>query len=242
MSVIAAAGAFALALTHVFAVRLRFLRGVPRNRWLSGAGGISVAYVFMHLLPELARAQERFDAAGGPVLEAIEKHVYVVALLGLTLYYGLDRLALESRRRRAGRAGIDETTGGVFWVHVASFSLYNVLIGYLLVHREEPTPRALVFFIVVMALHFLVTDFSLWEHHKDRYTRAGRWILAAAVVGGWFAGRVTDVSELFVASMTAFLAGGIVLNVLKEEVPEERGSRFGAFAVGVAAYAALLLL
>ncbi len=41
--------------------------------------------------------------------------------------------------------------------------------------------------------------------------------------------------------MFAFLAGGVVLNVLKEELPEDRKSRFSAFAVGSAAYAALLL-
>ena len=32
------------------------------------------------------------------------------------------------------------------------------------------------------------------------------------------------------------------MNVLKEELPEERQSRFWAFAVGAASYAALLLI
>lgn len=32
------------------------------------------------------------------------------------------------------------------------------------------------------------------------------------------------------------------MNVLKEELPEERQSRFWAFALGAAAYAALLLI
>lgn len=40
----------------------------------------------------------------------------------------------------------------------------------------------------------------------------------------------------------AFLAGGMILNVLKEELPEERESRFTAFLSGAAGYAALLLL
>jgi hypothetical protein len=39
----------------------------------------------------------------------------------------------------------------------------------------------------------------------------------------------------------AILAGGIVLNVLKEELPEERQSRFGAFALGTGLYTLLLL-
>ncbi len=50
------------------------------------------------------------------------------------------------------------------------------------------------------------------------------------------------VVSLFALVLTAFLAGGIILNVLKEELPEERESRFGAFFVGSLLYSVLLLL
>jgi len=54
-------------------------------------------------------------------------------------------------------------------------------------------------------------------------------------------GLVVELPEAAIAVLTAFLAGGVVLNVLKEEIPEERQSRFWAFALGAALYAALLL-
>ncbi len=41
--------AVALAALHLLAGALRFLEGTPRSRWLSAAGGISVAYVIVHL-------------------------------------------------------------------------------------------------------------------------------------------------------------------------------------------------
>ena len=90
--------ALGLALVHVFAGKMRFLEGIPRSRWLSAAGGVSVAYVFLHLLPELAKAQQEFEAPGGLMLGFVERHVYLVALLGLAAFYGLDHLALTSRR------------------------------------------------------------------------------------------------------------------------------------------------
>jgi hypothetical protein len=52
---------------------------------------------------------------------------------------------------------------------------------------------------------------------------------------------LAEIPEVAVAVLIAFLAGGVVLNVLKEELPEERESRFWAFALGAAFYAALLL-
>ena len=35
---------------------------------------------------------------------------------------------------------------GVFWVHIASFTVYNTLIGYLLLHRGELGVRNLLLF------------------------------------------------------------------------------------------------
>ena len=44
------------------------------------------------------------------------------------------------------------------------------------------------------------------------------------------------------SALFTFLAGGVVLNVLKEELPEYRESRFCAFAAGIAGDTALRLI
>ena len=82
---------------------------------------------------------------------------------------------------------------------------------------------------------------ALRQAHGEIYDAHGRWVLAAAPVAGWALGVSFDVSEVALAALFALLAGGIVLNVLKEELPEERESRFSAFAIGAMAYAAILL-
>jgi hypothetical protein len=53
----AAPAALLLSLVQVVTPSQRFLEGTPRSVWLSVAGGVSVAYVFVHLFPELAEAQ-----------------------------------------------------------------------------------------------------------------------------------------------------------------------------------------
>jgi len=230
-----------LALVHLFAGNLRFFETVPRSRWLSVAGGVSVAYVFVHILPDLSESQETIEQAVGEGLAFLEHHVYLIALLGLAVFYGLERAAKESRQRQQ-RAGKGDSTGaGVFWLHIGLFAVYNFLIGYLLVHRQEPGVQSLFFFFFAMALHFLVNDFGLREHHKGAYDQIGRWVLAGAVIAGWGVGRITEIDEAAIAVLFAFLAGGVVLNVLKEELPEERESRFWAFALGAGVYALLLL-
>ena len=230
-----------LVVVHLFSNRLRFLDGTPRSIWLSIAGGISVAYVFVHLLPELAEGQETIAEAVGESLAFLEHQIYLVALVGLAVFYGLARLATSSRRQRRRTGKEDSTSSGVFWLHIASFGVYNLLIGYLLVHRLATGLEALLLFFIAMALHFVVNDHGLREQHKEAYLRTGRWMLAAAVLIGWVVGLLSEISEVAIAMLTAFLAGGVVMNVLKEELPEERESRFWAFALGAAFYAALLL-
>ena len=216
--------------------RLRFLQHLPRSRWLSFAGGASVAYVFLHVLPELSKGATHLEEAFRDTVSFLEHHTYLIALTGLVIFYGLERAAKTSRR-----ADARGTTPAVFWLHIASFFVYNILIGYLLVHREEADLRGLLFYGLAMGLHLLVSDAALRAHHPHRYQRWGRWILAGALLAGLLLGFATQISRAGVAALFAFLAGGIVLNVLKEELPEERESRFSAFAGGALLYTLFLL-
>ena len=241
LAVLAPALAVGLAAVHLLAGRLWILDGVPRSRALSFAGGVSVAYVFVHLFPEVqAAGADIAESEFGPLALFAEHHVYLVSLTGFVLFYGLERVAQETGD--GSNADGDSSSAGAFWLHVGSFGAYNALVGYLLLHREEGGLVNLLFFFVAMALHFVVNDHGLREHHGSLYRRRGRWVLAGAVLVGTGVALVVSVPEGILAVLFAFLAGSVVLNVIKEELPEERESRFPAFVAGTAGYAALLLL
>jgi hypothetical protein len=230
-----------LALVHLFAGKMRFLDVIPRSRFLSFAGGMSVAYVFVRLLPELHEAQTVLAEAGGQALEFLKHHVYLLALLGFTVFYGLERAAEVSRMRQREEVATDRTSARVFWLHIVSFAFFNALIGYLMIQWEVLGFGWMALFFVAMALHFVVNDYGLRQHHKELYHRRGRWVLAATVYVGWVLGMTVQLPEALIALPLAFVAGGVMLNVLKEELPKERESRFSAFALGVVFYSVLLL-
>jgi hypothetical protein len=242
MPILTAVLAAGFALIHLLIGRLRFLHAVPRSRWLSMAGGVAVAYIFLHVLPELAAHQERVAETASGRIGLSEDLVYLTALLGLSAFYGLERAVRGSKAAQAREGEEAQADPGTFWLHLGSFAVYNVLIGCLLLHREEAGLLSLLFYFVAMALHFVTNDFGLREDYRERYDRIGRWLLAAAVAIGWLLGLLTTLPAVAGSFLFAFLAGGVVLNVLKEELPEERQSRFWPFGAGAAAYAALLLL
>ncbi len=224
---------------HLFSKQMNFLTAVPRSRFLSIAGGISVAYVFLHLLPELGEFQETVHESIGMHGEGfLKNHIYLVAMAGLVIFYALEQLVKSSKRK----TGKGKSSSGVFWVHIGSFALYNGVIGYLMVREEFNGAIGMTLFFIALGVHFVTNDKGLREAHKGEYDRYGRWLLAAAIAVGWGIGFIASVHELVIAFLTALLAGGIILNVLKEELPEERESSLGAFVMGLVAYSALLLL
>lgn len=232
-----AAGLFtvALAIVHLLGGGFRFEDTSHRRRFLSASGGASVAYVFVLLLPEVSEAAL---VAGELREEAFlaEQLVYLVALSGFVSAYGVEVFVVHRTDRNA------ESSSLVYRVHVAVFSLYSGLIAYLLFHQEVTGVLNLFFYAVAMALHFGVTDYGLSQHHGDDFERAGRWVLAVATLLGGATGYLTSIDRLAITTLFGFLAGTIVLNVIKEELPDLDQSRFAAFAGGATAYTLVLLL
>ena len=124
LALLAAAG---LAAVHMFSQRLRVLDGVPRSRLLSSVGGMAVAFVILRLLPALGQHQETVEAvATTGILGALENHVYIIVLASLAVFYGLERLARQSKETRREQVRSDRPSYGVFWLHTATFALMNV--------------------------------------------------------------------------------------------------------------------
>lgn len=234
--------AIGFALIHYCSKYMSFLKETPRSKFLSISAGIAVAYVFVHLLPELNSFQEQLQTElEDSFWSFTEHHIYIIALIGLVLFYVLERMVKVSKRTDK-LSDPNKAGSGVFWLHIASFFVYNSIIGYLLVREEYESPLGMLFYFLALGVHFITNDRSLRRDHQQIYDKYGRLLLTGAILLGWFIGIFTELNEIAVSLLNAFIAGGIVLNVLKEELPEERESSIGSFLLGAAGYTALLLL
>lgn len=231
-----------LALAYILGYRLRLRESVHPRRWLSFGAGVAVAYVFVELLPELAEYQDRFlTATAQQSILFAERRVFLAALVGFVLYYGLENIVAWSRASRAahGEAG---HTPLVYRLHLGGFAAYSALIGYVLVREPRPEPLSLAFYTTAMFLHFLGIDHSLDREHGRMYQQHGKWILAAATAAGCLVGILMQIPERYLATMMGFIAGGVVVNSMVMELPKEKEGRFWAFCIGAFLYSVLLLL
>ncbi|MEM9567327.1 MAG: hypothetical protein AAF974_03385 [Cyanobacteria bacterium P01_E01_bin.34] len=242
MQAIGFALALGLSFIHAFLSRVQWLYSMPKRPWISLSAGISVAYIFLHVFPELSHAQMELDHSELAWAAYLENHVYLLALVGLAIFYGLESLALRARRHRSKTIGMDSTDSFSYWIHIGSFALYNGILGYLFRESADHGLAQCFLLFVTLGLHFLVSDVSLREHHKQSYDTLGRWILAMAIMLGWAIGLMLHLDAAGVAIVWSVVAGGVILNALKEELPENSSGDFRFFSLGAIVYTALLLL
>lgn len=214
------------------------LRARPRHRWwISIAGGVSVATVFVDLLPEISERQAKFSAtAHGAAAIFPEQTIYISAMMGFVLFYGLQCMVASS-------VPTDGKPSGFFCsLQISAFAGYSSLIAYLLVHNIWPGVPSLLLYSVAMAFHLLLIDHSLAQGNCGSREGWGRWLLALAIMAGWTAGILTSIPEAWLARITGFISGAVIMNFLVVELPEGRGGSFWTFVLAAAAYTFVLIV
>src|ERR1700722_18935350 len=87
-----------LSVIHLFANKAKVLGWVWHGRFLSFAAGISFAYVFVDLLPRLEKGQQVLKQTFA-VIPYLDRHAYLIALLGVLFFYGLHSQSKKNEKR-----------------------------------------------------------------------------------------------------------------------------------------------
>lgn len=213
-----------------------------RRRFISAAAGASVAYIFIHVLPELSEFQARFaETVSGRALLFPEYRVYSAALFGFVLFYGIENMAF-SRRLMTHCEDFKHNDSSLVWtLQLGGFTAYCGLISYLMVDWTHGS-KALALYCVAMVFHFLIIDHALRAEHGAAYDSCGRWWLAAAVVVGWALAKLSPIPASAMATLQGFVAGGVTINSVKDEMPKSGEGRFAWFALGAFIFAMLMLV
>ncbi|MFO7178095.1 MAG: hypothetical protein DIU78_005265, partial [Pseudomonadota bacterium] len=216
-----------LALVHAFSGSLH--RGaVERPRWMAAASGLSLAYVFVHVLPELAEVQARWlEDRPQRSLTWFENQIYIMALIGVLLALLFGRGSATARGR--SRIGL----------RIGAFAVYNMLIGGLTLRLGSVV--SLMVAALAFGTHLLVNDHALDVEYGLAYRRVGRWVLSAATVLGWLIAAFWPPPMMVGASLLSLLSGAVILNVLRDELTPKRTAHPLAFIAGTLGYTVLLL-
>ncbi|WP_096201801.1 hypothetical protein [Bacillus sp. FJAT-45350] len=217
---------------YIFIVRIIPSNRIRRNRWLSFSGGLAVSYVFIYIFPSLHGYQQSIREYNDNLAMDIE--IYFVGLIGLLVYCGLERVAVVMEKQNNKGKWV------FFWIEVAFFALYTMMISYIFVHSAIEGIQALLY-IIAIGGHFLTVAHDLWFESPRKYLKLGRYILSVSVIVGCLIGAIIELSLVVNSVIYSFLSGAMILNVLKNELPNEHESHFPTFAISVLLYTSVLL-
>ncbi len=196
----------------------------PRVIATSLGGGIAIAYVFLQLLPELDNAYH-----------------FHIALYGFVIVYGINHLISKV----ISSNGDDKIHLEKRWKCVISIIIlfiYNALIIYTMKEHLKHGTASIIKFMIAMVLHLFGSDFGLLERQFIYFKSWGRFVLAAAPITGWLIIWLAPDFGLHPDILTSVLAGFIMLNVFKEELPENKHTSFRWFVCGIVLFAVLIML
>jgi hypothetical protein len=228
-----------LSMIHLTIGRWRILHGPQAHLWLSTSAGTALAYVFTYLLPKLATIQASLDGSGSQGQAFLRNHAYLLALAGLLTYFALGPSASASDdhdvtapNRRFSIAFL-----------ALGYSFYSLQIGYLIAELNEPDMATFALVGLILGLHLMGIDHHLRRAHTSAYDGVFRYLCVGALFSGWVGGILTEAIKSTVMLSSAFVAGGIIIMAIREEMPAHGMPRpLTFFVAAIAGCAAILLV
>jgi hypothetical protein len=213
------------------------------HRFVSFSAGMAVAYVFIHLLPELASASDEFvEVSAGRQLPFPQYRVYAAALLGFVLFYALAHMVSWSRVTGAQQDNAAALERISFRVLTSSYALYVFIVSYLVAHEMQAGGGQVALYTLAMSLHFLGLAYGMRRENAPLYDLWSKHALAAAAIAGWAVAEVIPLSDGLAYTALGFVGGAVIMNTATSELPGKHEGRLFAFLFGSILYSAVLLL
>lgn len=213
---------FVLAGIHLFANRPKILGWVWRDQFLSFASGVSLSYVFVDLLPALEKGEPTLKRTFDHVLPFLELHTYLIALLGILFYYGVQSCVSTQKNK---------------WLPLSGYLAFNFFVGASLSDSSNPEIQPLTLFTIAIGLHYFIRDHLA----KIIKNQVFVWSLILSLFAGYLTGYLAKIPDTVTAIGISFVAGGILLNIFHYELPKKEKGGYYWFVCGALLYTAILL-
>lgn len=212
-----------LAITHFYSNNLHKMLSKIKDKILSFAAGISVAYIFLVLLPDIYQGSDSlinlvFVLIGFALFHLAEKHVY-------------QHKSVVKKIREFKE------------IHSTVFFLYHIVIGIVLFNliEKDLIKGSLVFFPILF--HTSISIASLNQIHKNiKENTLVRLILSVSTLLGILIAIYFLISTNIINILLGFVGGTLFYIVIREEIPKERQEKTKYFILGLLIYTLLILM
>jgi hypothetical protein len=228
-----------LCIAHYLSPQLKRITWITQGQLISFAAGVTAAYVFLHMLPELVESRDNLRNilnGHGWDQQMIDLFVYFLALMGFEVYYLLSYMGDRAKWREDG------SVNTLFKYAIGFYFIYNFLITYTLLLRIETGVVYAILFSLAIGLHFILTDRQMRRTYPHLFTLQFRIILLIALVVGFLASLFFPMSAFITSLFIAFLSGAILCVSFTEQSAITKQTSLPSFVVGSLVMSVILAL
>lgn len=202
---------------------------LPKDILRSLGGGMAASYVFLQLMPELEEIDELIGFSG---------HIWMLA--GFLLFCGLQHL-LSLRENKVASAGESREQGGSDQLlHIGFYGWYVLLVLIGTPFGQKHTLVEAGFLLAALGLHFTYKNYCLHRRFGPGFHLGWRVLLACTPLIAWSMVRCSPIHVTASREVViAFVAGIVLSDVFREEIPTDQQSRFGWLLAGTIIYGLL---
>lgn len=192
--------------------------------FLSFAAGVSVAYLFLYLLPELTAGVQYLDNL-----------LFFFLLAGFTLFHLIEKYIYQ---HEIGRKRSNELN----WAHTIAFFVYYFIVGIVLAGLSVVGIRDALLLFIPIALHSSISSLSLKEVHSAVHeTNLMRILLSLSPLLGVLLAFFVVLSAVFFYSLLGFFGGILLYIVIRDSIPYGKQGNPLYFFIGAFFYAVVIL-
>ena len=208
-----------LSYIHIIVVYFSRLSIHKQKIITSIGGGISLSYVFLHLMPELAASaseKSKFVIDNYDIIlnaKIFEFTIFLASFLGLTCLFIVDTFCENSNKKKS-QLSLKLNLFYSFAINfIYSFSLSEVVKEGLIYS---------ILFTLTLSAHIFASDRVTMRHHEKLFKKRYRWYGFTAIFLGLISSFFfSNHDNLFSDYALAFFSGGILLNAFLEELPKK---------------------
>lgn len=207
---------------HFYADNCRRGIGANRERLLSFAAGVSIAYLFLQLLPHIHEATLH-----------LKDLAYISIMLGFASFHLVEKYIYQHAKRKERLMELKE-------VHSIAFFIYYFIMGSVLYFVSSFNAFAGLLFILPILVHAAVGEISTSSVHESiRNNLSWKLFMSSSTLLGILFFHFMSVPSSVVYVLLGFAVGALFYITIKDLLPQKSGSP-SFFIAGATIYSILI--
>lgn len=215
-----------LALVHFFSDKFEQWFESRRTGFLSFSAGISTAYLFLVLLPDLYSG-----------VQVLNSSIFLLVLIGFTLFHLTEKFVYHHT------VPIADLKHQLKEVHGITLFIYHVLLGLLLAELTQQNVLGGFLLFIPVFFHTAISTVSLEQlHDKVKYHLPARILLSISTLAGVYIASQITIHVIITMALLALVGGALFFIIIREYIPPEREGNARMYVLAIVVYTVLVFI